>query len=276
MQRQTFGSITVDAITDGFLSFQFVIEGADMDRYRELGGFEGDIISAPLTTFIIRTVGRTILVDTGIGPDLGRLGKMGMTGEVGLLPASLKAIGLHPEAVDTVVMTHLHSDHIGWNVTEQSTGGFKPTFKNARYLVNEAELTVADTVAGKRDAEKQVHRLVSSGHLHPVSETHEIAPGVRLLPTPGHTPGHVSILIMSGGEGGVITGDATHHPGELEQPDVIIPVDTDPSLATASRRMLVERIEAEGLTVMGGHFPGSQVGKIIRVESMRRWQWLGG
>jgi glyoxylase-like metal-dependent hydrolase (beta-lactamase superfamily II) len=247
-----------------------------MDRYRELGGYEGDIISAPLTTFVIRTVGRTILVDTGIGPSLGRLGAMGMTGTAGLLPDSLRAIGLDPEAVDTVVLTHLHSDHIGWNVTEQPTGGFKPTFRLARYVVNEAELAVAETVAGKREAELQIRRLVASGHLRPVSAMHEIAPGVRMLPTPGHTPGHVSILIKDGQSGGVITGDAVHHPGELEQPDVVIPFDSDAVVATASRRMLVERIEAEGLTVMGGHFPGSQAGRIIRVESKRRWHWLGG
>lgn len=271
MYRQNIGDVTIDAVTDGFIRFPLTIPGADMARYAEIGGFEGEIMLCPITTFVIRVGGRTIVVDTGMGPNMGRLGKMGMTGEVGLLPASLGAAGVPLDSVDTVVFTHLHSDHIGWNVSDDGSGGTVPTFPNARYVVHEVELANADTVAGRSDARRLVHDLVDRGSIMPVPGDHEVAPGVHLSPTPGHTAGHVAILVYSGGQGAVITGDAAHHPGELEEPDVAPSGDFDREASARSRVALVERIEQEGLLVLGGHFPAPHGGHLTRVEGKRRW-----
>ena len=102
-----------------------------------------------------------------------------------------------------------------------------------------------------------------------------MAPGVTLLATPGHTPGHTSVLIMGGGVGGVITGDSVHHPAEMEEPNVTAVFDSDPVQSIATRTALVERAEAEGLIVMGGHFPLPTAGRLVRVAEKRRWQWMG-
>ncbi len=271
MYRHTIGDVTIDAVTDGFIRFPLNIPGADMTRFAEIGGFEGPIMHCPITTFVIRTGDRTIVVDTGMGPTMGRLGRMGMTGEVGLLPVELPASGTPLDSVDTVLFTHLHADHIGWNVTDDAAGTPRPTFPNARYLVHELELANADTVAGRTEARRQVHDLVDSGALVPVPADHEVAPGVHLLATPGHTAGHVAILVYSGNEGAVITGDAAHHPGELEEPSLSPATDFDPEQSSASRIALVERIEQEGLLVLGGHFLAPHAGRITRVEGKRRW-----
>ncbi|MBI5949822.1 MAG: MBL fold metallo-hydrolase [Chloroflexi bacterium] len=274
MQTLTFGSITVDAVSDGelFLPFARMFPGADAAAFARHGGIKGEAISAPLTTFLVRAAGRTILVDTGIGADLGSLGRFGFGGTCGLLPAALTAAAIDPATVDTVVSTHLHSDHIGWNVTVGDEP--RPLFPNARYVVSRTEWAFWSATSDSTVA-RCVRPLERSGHLELVPDDHVVAPGISLLPTPGHTPGHVSVLVLDGGEGGVITGDAAHHPAEMENPDLSPPFDSDPVLSAASRRALVERVEAEGLVVIGGHFPEPTAGRVVRVGKQRTWHWLG-
>lgn len=278
MQRLTFGSITVEALSDGELGLPLatMFPAADIEAFRRHGGVDAaGIATALLTTFVIRTGGRLILVDTGIGPDLGGLARFGFSGEVGFLPGALAKAGIDPNAVDTVVSTHLHGDHIGWNTTGQD-GAAKPTFPNARYVVTRTEWEHRATVAGAESVARSLTPIEAAGQLTLVDDGHEVAPGVSLLATPGHTPGHVSVLVMGGrGEGGVITGDAAHHPAEMEAPEIVAAFDADPVVSSASRAALVARAEAEGLTVMGGHFPPPTAGKVVRVGQRRQWRWLG-
>lgn len=96
-----------------------------------------------------------------------------------------------------------------------------------------------------------------------------------MIATPGHTPGHASILVTADGSGCVIVGDAAHHPAEFEDPTLQPPYDSDPAMARETRLGLAERVEAEGLLVAGGHFPAPHVGTLVRVEGKRRWRWLG-
>jgi glyoxylase-like metal-dependent hydrolase (beta-lactamase superfamily II) len=97
-----------------------------------------------------------------------------------------------------------------------------------------------------------------------------------MLSTPGHTPGHCSVLVVADGAGCVITGDAAHHPAEFEDPELQPPYDTDPELAKKSRLALADRAERDGLVLAGGHFPAPSAGTLVRVEGNRRWYWLGG
>lgn len=117
--------------------------------------------------------------------------------------------------------------------------------------------------------------MEAAGQLTLAEDGFEVAPGVSLLATPGHTPGHVSILLMDDGAGAIITGDAAQHPAELENPELSPPHDFDPAQSAASRLALVERAEADGLVILGGHFPAPGAGTIVRVGSRRRWRWLG-
>lgn len=278
MQRLSFGAITVEAISDGEIAcpLGMMFPETDIDRFRPFGGVSADgLLSAVLTTFVIRAGGKLILVDTGIGPDVSPLAAFGFTGSAGLLPGGLAAASIEPERVDAVVSTHLHSDHIGWNTAEEA-GALRPMFPNARYIVTRTEWEHRVRMAGRRAAARSLDPIEASGQLTLAGDGDEVAPGVTLFATPGHTPGHTSVLVMDAGEGGIITGDAAHHPLEIERPEMSPHVDTDPAQSADSRRRLVERAEADGLVVLGGHFPAPTAGTIVRVGERRQWRWLGG
>lgn len=276
MQTLRIGAMQVTAATDGRLSIDAAAQfpGLPLDLLAAHGGFEGGRWLAPLTTYIIHIAGRTVVVDTGLGPRLGQF-----EGETGALPASLRQAGLALERVDAVVMTHLHPDHIGWNFTERD-GERRLTFPNARYTVTRAEWehwqgSPAGFIA-RRATARSALPLAGTGQLDLAEDGYEPAPGVRLLATPGHTPGHVSVLLFDGGEGAVITGDAAYNPAQLEQPAWSSSADVDPALAARSRTTLADRIADEGLIVLGGHFPPPQAGRLLRVGQRRVYRSLGG
>lgn len=275
MDTVTFGDIRVDGISDGELHIPFERLFGDLDKrlFAKNGGVEGDYLTATLTTFVIRTPYKTILVDTGQGPTLNSPARFGLGTRWGLLPQALQALSIHPDAVDTVVMTHLHADHIGWNTSDEE-GEARPMFRRARYLLSAKEWAFW---SAENDAtvERHVRSLMALDRVALVNDNYEIVPGVSLFPTPGHTPGHTSVLILQRGEGGVITGDAAHHPTELESPEFGPSVDMDPGLARRSREALVERIERDGLVVFGTHFPPPNAGNLLRVEQKRMWRWQG-
>ncbi|MEO8539300.1 MAG: MBL fold metallo-hydrolase [bacterium] len=273
MERLTFGSITLDSYSDGELSCPLLqmLPGADADMFREMGGCsDGETLSLPLSSFVIRSTGKTILVDTGIGPTLGSLARA-FSGDVGFLPARLAEAGITPGSIDAVVFTHLHADHIGWNVIDHD-GELRPMFPNAEYIVSEAEWAFWGATQSKEIA-RCMRTVEQAGQLRAVPDGFEPAPGVSMLSTPGHTPGHISVLVTGGGQGAVITGDAAHHPGEFEDPELNPPYDSDPATAKASRKALADRVEAEGLLVVGGHFPAPGAGTLVRVEGRRTWRW---
>lgn len=271
MATLRFGSLTVDTAIDGYLDFDLDffpnVPAEAWAPYRAL--LPGDRLRMPMTTFVVRGNGRTLLVDTGLGPRLGRF--MGTTGE---LPDALAAAGIRNEDVDAVVFTHLHPDHVGWSCSEQD-GAFRPAFPNARYIVNRIEWERWKDIDASY-LKRSVFPLAQTGQLTLVEDGHEPAPGVRLIATPGHTAGHVSILVYDGGEGGVITGDAAHHPAEIEHPDWSPMADDDPDLSARSRAALIDRIEADGLLVLGGHFPPPHAGRVLRVEQRRVYQPVTG
>ena len=274
MQRLTFGSITVDSYSDGELSCPLLamLPGAISGEFQRLGGCaDGETLTLPLSSYLIRSGGRTVLVDTGIGESLGSLARA-FSGEVGKLPAALAEASVDPRSIDVVVSTHLHADHIGWNVIDRD-GEVVPMFPNAEYIVSKDEWAFWSATKSK-DIARCVRTIEKAGQLRAVDDGFEPAPGVALLSTPGHTPGHVSVLVLDGGVGALITGDAAHHPGEFEDPQLNPPFDSDPEQAKQSRLALAERAEADGLVILGGHFPAPGAGTLVRVESKRTWRWL--
>ena len=212
-------------------------------------------------TFVVESRGVTIVVDTCVGTARERP----LPGD----PAYLARLGAAVDGgiggVDVVLCTHLHFDHVGWNTVVGAAGQRVPTFPNARYLVTQAELDDLDADDHDEIAALAVQPLLAAGALDPVATDHRITPEVRLLPTPGHTPGHVSVVVESDGESALITGDAVHSPIQFAHPELAAAqFDADHELSTATRRELIARYADSGTLVLGTHFAPPTAGHVRR------------
>ena len=217
--------------------------------------------------FVLLIAGYTIMVDTGVGNGKRRVAVPGWDNLQTDFLSRLQATGVTPGDVDYVVNTHLHFDHVGWH-TELVDGAWEPTFPAARYVMSAGEFgywqskpenEIADQHAGFSDS---VLPICEAGLVDLVADDHVIIDGVRLVPTPGHTPHHVSVLIESGGQSAVITGDVTHHPCQLAHPDWGSTSDFDPDLACTSRMRLVERFADSDTVIIGSHYADPVAGRI--------------
>jgi len=205
-------------------------------------------------SYLLRAPGHTLLVDTGIGP-----GTMGMRGK---LLEDLERNGVEPEDVDTVFLTHLHGDHVGWSLA--SDGG--PAFPGARYVTQDAEWEAAEPYLRRAMAS-----LDDLGVLHLLDGEEVIAEAFTAVPTPGHSPGHASLLVSSGGEQALVLGDVIVHPAQVTEPTWNINFDVDKEQATFTRAQLLDWLEADGITVAAGHIPGSGFGRVAREEGHLYW-----
>lgn len=208
---------------------------------------------------VIDTGERRILVDTCVG-NL-REGLVFPPAESTFI-TSLAAAGYAIEDIDTVVCTHLHFDHVGWN-TRLVDGKWVVTFTNARYLIGRVEWEHWSVTDGDySNVGDTVRPVVESGAADLVEVDHQICPQVRLVPTPGHTPGHVSVVIESAGERAVITGDMAHHPIQFAEPEISAPADSDSPTAAKTRRLFLSEREQDRALVIGTHFGGPTAGRI--------------
>ncbi|WP_369386995.1 MBL fold metallo-hydrolase [Streptomyces sp. CG1] len=212
--------------------------------------------------------GLRVLVDTGIGNGKERANPAWHNLHTPYLER-LTAAGFPPDSVDLVILTHLHADHVGWN-TQDLNGVWVPTFPHARHVTSRAE---REFWAGydMDEARRQMFRdsvipVERAGLLHLVdvpAEGAELAPGLRLVPTPGHTPGHVAVELTSQGERALITGDCIHHPVQLAHPGIGACVDIDPGQSEASRRALLRSVADTDTLVLGTHFAPPAAGRVI-------------
>jgi glyoxylase-like metal-dependent hydrolase (beta-lactamase superfamily II) len=226
-----------------------------------------------LGSYLIRSSGRTILVDTGLGP------RPADTPDVpwGELLRDFQAKGVRPDEVDMVVMTHLHRDHVGWNLLQEG-GRYVPTFPKARYWMSRKdwETSHLPDVQPTRypNAPSCVWPLEEMNLIEFMQGEHSITRELMAVPTPGHTPGHMSILVTSQGQRALVLGDAAHNPTQIEEPDWVSRADMDPDLTRQTRRALIERLEREQILVAAGHFPAPGFGRIVRLEGRRYWRGL--
>jgi glyoxylase-like metal-dependent hydrolase (beta-lactamase superfamily II) len=219
--------------------------------------------------FLVREGDRTVLVDTGVGPP----GTPAATwlGTPGRLLEELAGAGVDAASVDVVVLTHLHLDHVGGNVTRDG-GTPRPVFPNARHLVQEADWTYFTGEADDNDREAfdlGVRPLEEAGVCERVRGETSLGGALTLLHTPGHTPGSQSLLVSSQDERALLWGDVANHPVQVTEPDWSA-TDADPPAAAKTRRALLDRIEQEGLTVAASHFP-DPFGSVVRLEGRRYW-----
>ncbi|MEU7835505.1 MULTISPECIES: MBL fold metallo-hydrolase [unclassified Nonomuraea] len=270
----TVGDITIHRVDEIALPPQtgaWLLPGATADVVARHAWLRPDfadrdgVLRLVSQSFAISADGLRILVDTGIGNGKTRANPAWHDLRTGYLDR-LVAAGFPPESVDMVILTHLHTDHVGWN-TRAEGGEWVPTFPRARYLTSRAE---RDFWAGcdMDEARRQmfrdsVHPIEEAGLLDLVPVPAEVALGVHLVSTPGHTPGHVAVRLTSGGESALITGDCVHHPVQLLYPDIGSCVDIDPEQATATRRALLASLAGTGALVLGTHFPPPTAGRLI-------------
>jgi len=214
-------------------------------------------------SLIIESGERTIMVDTCIGNDKPRHYPRWNHMQGDFLQR-FEAAGFSVDQIDTVLCTHMHVDHVGWN-TRWVDGVWVPTFPQAEYLFAE------DEWAHWREEEQEygpviedsVQPIFDAGLAALVPQDHVVTEEVRLVPTPGHTPGHVSVQIQSGGEEAIITGDMIHHPCQIRHPDWSSLADSDPDLAGATRTRFVRRYADAPVLVIGTHFAAPTAGHIV-------------
>jgi glyoxylase-like metal-dependent hydrolase (beta-lactamase superfamily II) len=272
VDRVRVGNVEIVSVSDGMLPAHpsFIFSGVPPDMYRS--ALEGQLLpdgTLPIKrgSFLVRSSGRTILIDTGMGDKLAN-----MPG--GELLSNLRALGAGPDDIDAVVNTHLHFDHCGWNCVERD-GAYVPTFPRAEYWIARPEWdfwTQPDILAEEGPHLKtDVLPLKDSAQLRLVDGEAAVTAELRLLPTPGHTPGHCSVAIASAGEHALILGDVAHHPLHLIR-FWVCAIDELPRVSRRTKRAIAERLVAEQALIAGGHFTPDTFGHLVRADGRRSWQ----
>lgn len=272
--RFRIGAIEVAALSDGVGEERpgDWFPGVPAVEWMAATGATGPAATLPVNfgSFLARTGGHLVLVDAGNGPRTrGR-----HPGAAGLLDR-MEEFGVDPAGVDTVLLTHFHGDHVGWN-TDQPEGGVV-TFPNATFWLHEADIrhlerSGAEAKPGDRFSRGKLWPIRDLGRLESFDREFSPIPGFTFIPTPGHTPGHCSILIESRGERLIIVGDAAPHTAHIEHPDWTTVFDLDPPAASASRRSLAARAIRDEALLTGGHFPILTLGRLRAAGDGYLWE----
>jgi len=227
-----------------------------------------------IQAFVIEAPGLRVIVDTCVGNDKDRGGRAPFHMMQTTFLDEFAAAGFPPESIDLVLCTHLHVDHVGWN-TRLEGGRWIPTFPRARHLFTRREWehwSHEEDVDTKRIMADSVRPVLDAGLATLVAMDHRISPEIWLEPTPGHTPGHVSVRLQSGDAEAVITGDLVHHPVQMAEPQWATPFDSDADEARKTRREFCERYADSSVAVLGTHFAHPTAGRIVRHGDAWRFQ----
>jgi glyoxylase-like metal-dependent hydrolase (beta-lactamase superfamily II) len=226
---------------------------------------EDDKLILSIHAFLIRAGGLNIIVDTcsGNGKKLPLFPEWNDLNTPFL--ENMAKLGFPAESIDRVLCTHLHFDHVGWN-TKLVGDQWVPTFPNARYLFGETEWGFWSEEEDHFDTgckEQAILPVLDAGLADLVDSRHKINDEISLIPTPGHTPGHVSILITSKGEQAIITGDMFHHPCQMAKPGLLDIGDVEHDRAEQTRIDFMNTYSDGKTLILGTHFATPTSGKII-------------
>jgi len=224
--------------------------------------------TSPYICLVVNTGEHRVLVDTGAGS---------LAPTTGRLLQNLRNLGIAPDDIDTVMLTHGHPDHIGGNTDAKG----KPSFPKARFVMWKDEWdfwTSGQAEAGLDEHVREVLLKFARENLPPiqsqldlVDQEREIVPGIRAVAAPGHTPGHMALAISSGGDELLVVSDTVLHPIHLEQPEWHAAVDFVPGQVLETRRRLLNRAATGKALVLAFHFPFPGLGHVI--EKGEAWQW---
>jgi glyoxylase-like metal-dependent hydrolase (beta-lactamase superfamily II) len=270
-----FGQFRITPVCDGmfFLPMDSIatnVDPATRKTYFDAYYMTADIFPLQASPLLISTADKLILVDTGIGPG------QDWAPTAGRLVKSLEQAGVAPADIDVVVLTHCHLDHVGGLEASASEG-----FSKAEVVLSEAELdlwnapdaaTKVPDWAGPGVPALQKTFAILGDRLRPLKGGTEIVAGVTALDTPGHTPGHLSLLVSSGGQTLLVTGDAL--PGihvAFDHPDWQIIWDHDRELGAKTRKSLLDLATHDRLLVAGYHYPFPGIGHVVKQGDGFRW-----
>jgi glyoxylase-like metal-dependent hydrolase (beta-lactamase superfamily II) len=233
-------------------------------------------MSLALNSLLLRSQGRLILIETGIGDkEYSRRQSSSRSGRT--LLTDLSELGIQPNEIDVVINTHLHGDHCGWN-TRSVGGHWVPTFANAVYMVRREEWEAAvepnERTRGTYFTENLLP-LKEQERLQLLDGETKVTDEVTVVPTPGHSAGHASVVLSSAGETAIYVGDIAITAVQLERTAWVSAFDIMPLVTMETKRALVERAISEGSLLIGAHLPG--VGRIIRTDrGLRQWKNVDG
>jgi glyoxylase-like metal-dependent hydrolase (beta-lactamase superfamily II) len=282
--RFQVGTLCCTVLSDGYAAnptswFFPDADPVDLARVLESRGSPQDTILSPYTCLLVETGRHVVLADTGLGAS---------SNTAGAVLARLEMAGIRPQDVDTVIFTHAHPDHLGGAVDWRDPHAPLPVFPNARHVMSETEwdfwtaarvdlrsLRVPPEIRATMATAARRCLLALRHHVELIGAETEIVPGLRALPAPGHTPGHLALLLASGGRQMLNLGDAAVHPAHLREPGWSNGFDLDPARALATRRTLLQRAAAEDMGVMAFHFPFPSVGRIA-ARPQGGWEWTPG
>ncbi len=231
--------------------------------------------------FVVQAPGLNMVVDSCIGAGRERDFDVFCNLPEGFLE-DLESLGLSREEIDTVMCTHLHFDHVGWNTYKDADSGeYRPTFPNARYLFGKTEYDAWQNVIRHDGHHSDTHLvecvdpIVALGMADFIEADHQIACGdgwrITTEPSHGHTPGHVHVCIESNGQRAVITGDLMHHPMQCAMPHRTATFDMDKDAGRASRLTFVDKYRDSGVVVIGAHFFDPTAGHIETAADGETW-----
>jgi glyoxylase-like metal-dependent hydrolase (beta-lactamase superfamily II) len=267
--KYKIGSVEVTAIYDGIWRKPHdptFIKNASIEDTKEAlakAGLTTDFMPIPLTVVVLKIGDRLIMMDAGSG--VGQWQKNATH-----LPANMKAAGIDYTKINTVMISHFHPDHV-WGLMEKGTN--KPVFENAELVVNAKEYNwwtepgrVAKLAEGRRPAGKRIAEVFPTWkNWRLVQDGAEVAPGIRIMAAPGHTPGHSVYMIDGGSEQLMVSADIMYVPALLApHPDWQGAYDQDGQMAIATRRKLIDQVIADNIKICGSHFPFPGSGTFVK------------
>jgi glyoxylase-like metal-dependent hydrolase (beta-lactamase superfamily II) len=223
-------------------------------------------MSLGLNSVLLRSQGKTVLIETGVGEKERPLAQTERPGGTSLLD-ELAMAGVSPDDVDVVINTHLHADHCGWNTRKAPDGSWAPTFPRARYLIQRGEWEAATHPNERTRATylaENIEPLEAAGVLDLIDGETAVTDEITIVPTHGHTADHASVLLSSAGEKGIYIGDMIQHHVQLERAAWVSSFDVYPLEAMETKKRIVANAIDEGQLVIAVHEPFPGLGRMTR------------